>query len=72
MAELIIGLFKPEVIRIGGPRRNLEAVEYATLERLDRFTNRRSLRPIGDIPPVDFKMSYYDSVEVPTVAIGPN
>jgi len=31
MAEIIIGLFKTEVIYARGPRRTLEAEEYATL-----------------------------------------
>ena len=35
MAESIIGLSKAEVIRPGGPWRNLETVEYATLEWVD-------------------------------------
>ncbi len=35
MAESISGLCKAEVIRPRGPWRNLEAVEYATLERVD-------------------------------------
>ena len=32
---------------------NLEAVEYATLEWVDWFNNRRLLEPIGNIPPAE-------------------
>ena len=32
LAETVIGLYKTEVIRHRGPWRNLDAVEYATLE----------------------------------------
>ena len=38
LAETINGLDKTEVIRRRGPWRTLEAVEFATLERVDRFT----------------------------------
>lgn len=45
LAETIIGLFKTEIIHRRGPWRNLEAVEYATLEWVDWFNHRRSLEP---------------------------
>ncbi len=51
LAETIFGLFKTEVIRKSGPWRNLEEVEFATLEWVDWFNNRRLLEPIGNIPP---------------------
>ena len=60
MAESIIGLFKAEVIRPKGPSRGLDAVEYATLEWVEWFNNRRLLGPIGDIPPVELETAYYD------------
>ncbi|SDF19135.1 Integrase core domain-containing protein [Salipiger thiooxidans] len=47
LAETINGLFKAEVIHRRGPWRNVEAVEYATLEWVDWFNNRRLLEPIG-------------------------
>jgi hypothetical protein len=46
-----IGLFKTEVIRRRGPWRSIEAVETATLERVDCLSHRRLLEPTGDIPP---------------------
>jgi len=45
------GLYKSEVIRRSGPWRNIEEVEFATLEWVDWFNNRRLFGPIGDIPP---------------------
>ena len=59
MAETIIGLFKTEVIHVRGPWRSLDAVEYATLEWVDWFNNRRLLEPIGYVPPVEFEAEYY-------------
>src|SRR3954466_13365090 len=41
------GLFKTEVIRRRGPWRNMEAVEFAPLEWVDWFNNRRLLEPIA-------------------------
>jgi transposase InsO family protein len=61
LAETIIGLFKAEVIHHRGPWRNLEAVEYATLEWVDWFNHRRLLEPIGDIPPAELEAAYYQS-----------
>jgi transposase InsO family protein len=58
LAETIIGLYKTEVIHRRGPWRNLDAVEYATLEWVDWFNNRRLLGPIGNIPPAEFEASY--------------
>jgi putative transposase len=54
LAESIIGLYKTEVIRRRGPWRNVEAVEFATLEWVDWFNNRRLLEPIGNVPPAEF------------------
>ena len=58
LAETIIGLYKTEVIHHRGPWRNLEDVEYATLEWVDWFNNRRLLEPIGNVPPAEFEMQY--------------
>jgi putative transposase len=59
LAETINGLFKTEVIRRRGPWRNLEAVEFATLEWVDWYNNRRLLEPIGNIPPAEAEARYY-------------
>jgi putative transposase len=47
------------VIRKCGPWKNLEAVEFATLEWVDWFNNRRLLEPLGCVPPVQFEEEYY-------------
>lgn len=59
LAETINGLYKTEVIRHRGPWRSIEEVEFATLEWVDWFNNRRLLEPIGNIPPAEFEMAYY-------------
>ncbi|VAW74632.1 Mobile element protein [hydrothermal vent metagenome] len=63
LAETINGLYKTEVIRRRGPWRNIEAVEYAALEWVDWFNNRRLLEPIGNVPPAEYEMSYYQQQE---------
>jgi transposase InsO family protein len=59
LAETIIGLYKTEVIHHRGPWCDLDQVEYATLDWVDWFNNRRILEPIGDIPPVELEDLYY-------------
>jgi len=63
LVESIIGLYKTEVIRRRGPWRHAEAVEFATLEWVDWFNNRRLLEPIGDVPPAEFAQAYYRQQE---------
>ena len=70
LAESVIGLYKTEVIRRRGPWRNLEAVEFATLEWVDWFNNRRLLEPIGNVPPMEFEEAYYRSQETPAMVVG--
>ncbi len=64
LAETIIGLFKTEVIRLKGPWRHLEAVEFATLDWVDWFNHRRLLEPIGDVPPAEYEARYYEQTKV--------
>jgi hypothetical protein len=59
LAESIIGLFKTEVIQRKGPWRQLEAVEFATLDWVDWFNTRRLLEPIGYVPPAEYEAQYY-------------
>jgi len=61
LAETVIGLYKTEVIRKRSPWRNLDAVEFATLEWVDWFNNRRLLEPIGNIPPAELEQAYYQA-----------
>ena len=72
LAETIFGLYKTEVIRRRGPWRNLEEVEYATLEWVDWFNHRRLFEPIGNIPPVEFEQLYYQCQEGPVMEAGLN
>jgi len=58
LAETIIGLYKTEVIYHRGPWKSFEEVEYATLEWVDWFNNRRLLEPIGNVPPAEFEMQH--------------
>ena len=59
LAGSIIGLYKTEVIRPRGPWRGLEAVEFATLEWVDWFNNRRLLEVIGNRPPAEAEAAYH-------------
>jgi transposase InsO family protein len=63
LAECVNGLFKAEVIHRKGPWRSLEAVEYATLEWVDWYNNRRLLEPIGHVPPAEAEAAYYAAFE---------
>jgi putative transposase len=47
------------VIHRRGPWRSAEMVEFATLEWVDWFNNRRLLEPIGNIPPAEAEALYY-------------
>jgi len=67
MAETINGLYKTEIIRRRGPWKNIDEVEYATLEWVDWFNNRRLLEPIGDVPPAEYEMMYYRQLEESTM-----
>ena len=68
LAESVIGLFKTEVIRRRGPWRSLDAVEFATLEWVDWFNNRRLLEPIGSIPPAEAEARYHAATREPAIA----
>ena len=70
LAETVIGLYKTEVIRRRGPWRNIDAVEYATLEWVDWFNHRRLLGPIGYVPPAEFEAAYHRSQETPAMVAG--
>ena len=61
LAETNIALYKTEVIWKRGPWRNVEDVEFATLEWVHWFNHRRLLEPIGNVPPAEFESSYYQS-----------
>ena len=65
LAETINGLYKAELIHRRGPWRSFEAVEFATLEWVDWFNNRRLMGPIGNIPPAEAEHRYYTSLDRP-------
>ena len=60
--------YKTEVIRTRGPWRSLEAVEFATLEWVEWFNNRRLLEPIGNMPPAEAEARYYAELETRPMA----
>jgi transposase InsO family protein len=68
LAETINGLYKAEVIHRRGPWKSFEAVEFATLEWVDWFNNRRLLEPIGNIPPAEAEAAYYTALEPSAMA----
>jgi putative transposase len=68
LAETINGLYKAEVIHRRGPWRSFEAVEFAILEWVDWFNNRRLLEPIGNLPPAEAEAAYYAQLELTAIA----
>jgi putative transposase len=49
------------VIHRRGPWRSFESVEFATLEWVDWYNNRRLLASIGSIPPAEAEAAYTKS-----------
>jgi transposase InsO family protein len=47
---------------------DFEAVEFATLEWVDWFNNKRLLEPIGKIPPAEAEARYYAQLDEPAMA----
>ena len=63
LAETITGLYKTEVIRKRGPWRNLDQVEYATLEWVDSLSHRPLLSSNGDRPPAEVEAEYHQAID---------
>ncbi len=59
LAKTINGFYKAGVIYQRGLWRSFEAVEYAMLEWVDWFNNRRLLAPIGSIQPAGAEERHY-------------
>ena len=64
LAETTIGLFKTECVGRGspfltGPLRTIDDVEYATMEWIDWFNNRRLHSQLNYIPPDEYEAAYY-------------
>ena len=68
LAETINGLYKAAVIHRCGPWRSFEAVEFATLEWVGWFNNRRLLEPIGNVPSAEAEQRYYATLDQPAMA----
>ena len=69
LAESFNGLYKTELIHRKGPWRNVEHVEWATLNYVDWFNNRRIHESLDYVPPVEFEAHYYDSNESENLAV---
>ncbi len=72
LAESVIGLYKTEVIRREGPWKGLDDVEFATLDWVCWYNDKRLLEPIGDIPPAEFEQMYYQNPPSGLVEAGLN
>jgi putative transposase len=69
LAESFNGLYKNELIHRKGPWRNVEHVEWATLNYVDWFNNRRIHESLDYVPPVEFEAHYYESNESDSLAV---
>jgi len=63
LAESFNGLYKTELIHRKGPWRNVEHVEWATLNYVDWFNNRRIHESLDYVSPGEFERAYYDTSE---------
>ncbi len=72
LGETINGLYKTEVIHPNGPWRNVDEVEFATLEWVDWFNHRRLLEPIGNVPPAEFEARYHGARDSQATEVGLN
>jgi putative transposase len=58
LAESCNGLYKTELSRHRGPWRGLDDVEFATLDYVDWFNQRRLYGELGMLPPAEFEARY--------------
>ena len=59
LAESQIGLYKTELIRPEGPWRDVDQVEFATLDWVHWFNNERPHESIDDLTPVQAEQVHY-------------
>jgi putative transposase len=64
LAETTIGLFKTEAVGRGspfptGPLRTIDDVEYATMEWVDWYNNRRLHSQLDYVRPEEYAAAYY-------------
>ena len=76
LAETTIGLFKTEALGPGspfrsGPLRTLDNVEYATMEWVDWYNNRRLHGVLNYIPPEEYESTYYAHLRASQPAMSP-
>lgn len=69
LAESFNGLYKAELIHHRGPWRGLDDVEFATLEYVDWFNQRRLHGELGMLPPKDYETLYYDQPSAAALAL---
>lgn len=60
LAETINGLYKTEVIRKRKSWKSLNEVEFATLEWVHWYNNKRLLSSIGNRPPAEMEAMFYN------------
>jgi transposase InsO family protein len=70
LAETINGLYKTEVIWKRGRWKGQEDVEFATLEWVDWYNNRRLMSSIGYVPPAEYEQAYYNQERTRLVESG--
>lgn len=67
LAETINGLYKAEVIHQQPSWKRREDVEWATLQWVEWYNNRRLMEPLGHIPPAEAEAVYYS--QIPSLAL---
>jgi putative transposase len=55
MAEAFNSIYKAELIRNKGPWKGLDDVEFATVEYIDWYNNRRLHGELGHLPPAEYE-----------------
>ena len=56
----MIGLYKTRDHSKRRPWKEVDEVDFATLDWVSSVNGQRFLRPIGDIPPAEFERMYYE------------
>ena len=59
LAESQIGIYKTELIGPEGPWRDLEHVEFETLEWVDWFNHERPHESVDDLTPIQIEEIHY-------------
>lgn len=63
LAETINGLYKTELIRRKGPWRNMEQVEFATLNWVDWFNKKRIMKRLNYMSPDEYEKLYIKEIK---------